>query len=366
MEIVHLTSVHARYDTRIFLKQCHTIAEAGLKITLIVADGKGNEQKDGITILDVGFLQGRLKRILLTTQQIFAEAKKLNADLYHFHDPELIPVGLCLQRLGKKVVFDAHEDVPKQLLNKPYLNPVLRKFLSLAFSFFEQLSCRYLDAIVSATPTINDKFCEINHQTITIHNFPILGELSTKVDWYQKSNNVCYVGGITRNRGAVEMIKALEQTQTEATLILAGKLSDSSIFAMMQGLYGWHSVQYLGFLDRKDVRDVLAQAVVGLVLLHPIPNYVDALPIKMFEYMSAGIPVIASDFPLWRSIVEANDCGICVSPFDVKAIARAIDDIVANPKRAQQMGQNGQQMVQEAYNWSIEADKLLGLYKSLL
>jgi glycosyltransferase involved in cell wall biosynthesis len=97
-----------------------------------------------------------------------------------------------------------------------------------------------------------------------------------------------------------------------------------------------------------------------------MPNHIDAQPNKMFEYMSAGLPLIASDFPLWREIVEGNDCGVCVDPADPAAIAEAIDRLVENPDLARRMGENGQRAVHERYNWAIEEKKLLALYDTVL
>lgn len=365
MKVVHLTSVHSRYDTRVFLKECCSLVQAGFDVSLIVADNRGDEQKDGVQIIDVGASQSRIKRILHTTQLIFKEANLLDADIYHFHDPELIPVGLKLKQCGKKVIFDAHEDVPKQLLNKPYLNGVARKLISWCFACYENFACRHLDAIVAATPSIREKYLSIHEKSIDVKNFPILGELSSQSNWKKKKKAVCYIGGISRNRGAIETVNALELTKTNASLLLAGRSIDSEATHAMQRSSGWDSVQDLGFLDREGIKNVLSQSVAGLVTLHAMPNYLDSLPIKMFEYMSAGIPVIASDFPLWRSIVESSNCGFCVDPLNIHAIAEKIDTLIDDLELAQELGENGRRAVHEKYNWDVEAKKLISLYKSL-
>ncbi|WP_256206821.1 glycosyltransferase [Pseudomonas sp. BAY1663] len=128
---------------------------------------------------------------------------------------------------------------------------------------------------------------------------------------------------------------------------------------------GWSRVDELGFIDREGIKSVMSRSIAGLVTLHPAVNYVDALPIKLFEYMSAGIPVVSSDFPLWREIVEGNDCGLCVDPLNPQAIADSIDFLVENPGRARQMGLNGQRTVNDIYNWSVEESKLFRLYSAL-
>ncbi len=363
--VAHLTSVHSRYDTRIFLKECRSLVDAGYEVSLIVADNKGDEVKNGVAVFDVGLSQGRLKRITQTTKLVFEKAKILNADIYHFHDPELIPVGLKLKRLGKKVIFDAHEDVPKQLLSKPYLNPVFSYSLSLAFSVYERWTCGQFDAIAAATPFIRDKYLTINPNSIDINNFPIKEELEFGCDWSAKQNIVCYVGGIAAIRGIREMVRAMEITNIDVRLLLGGRFSEPQVETEVKQYSGWQSVNELGFLDRQGVRAVLSKSMAGLVTLHPTLNYIESLPVKMFEYMSAGIPVIASDFPLWREIIKQNNCGICVNPLNPPEIAEAIQWIIKHRNQAAEMGKNGRKAVEEKYNWEPESKKLLNIYEKL-
>lgn len=364
---VHLTSVHSRKDIRIYLKQCRSLAMAGYRVFMVVADGQGYEYVDGVEICDIGKATGRIDRIARITQRIFKVACGLEADLYHLHDPELLPIGLQLKRLGKKVIFDSHEDVPRQFLYKPYLNRPVRLILSKVYLLFEMMACKRMDAIVTATPFIRDKFLKINPNSIDIKNYPIIDEFSDdSPSWPYNRQQVCYVGGIGSIRGIREMVRAMELTESDARLVLGGRFSESSVEREVKKQPGWQRVDEFGWIDRDSVRKVLGQSKAGLVTLHPISNYLDALPVKMFEYMAAGLPVIASNFPLWRRIIERNKCGISVDPLNPKEIANAIDQLVTNPKLAEEMGRNGCRAVEEKYNWRNEEKKLFNLYGNLI
>lgn len=365
-KIVHLTSVHPRFDTRIFLKECRGLALRGYEVCLVVADGLGDECVDSVNIVDVGGLPGRLNRIFRTTHKIYRKAIELDADLYHLHDPELMPIGLCLKLNGKKVIFDAHEDTPKQILAKHYLAPIVRSFVSRAIGQFERFACSRFDGVIAATPYIRDKFLGMRIHAVDVNNFPILGELESSVAWGSKKNEVCYIGSIAKVRGIKELVHSMEFTREGVRLNLVGGFAELDVESEVRGYLGWTKVNSLGVQDRSGVKNALSRSVAGVVTLHPIINYLDSLPIKMFEYMAASIPVIASDFPLWREILVSSDCGVCVDPLDPSAIAEAIDKMVGNPRRAFEMGQNGRRLVETKFNWAREEQKLAQFYGSLL
>lgn len=342
------------------------MAGHGHEVMLVVADGRGDEVRDGITITDVGRSSGRIDRMFKVTWRVSRKALALGADIYHLHDPELLPVGLKLKRRGCKVVFDAHEDVPKQILGKHYLYPWVRRILSWGFAHFEHYACSRFDGVVTATPFIRDKFLAINSCSVDINNFPMIGELESAVAWQDKADEVCYVGSIAQIRGVKELVRAMEFTRTQARLNLVGGFAEMQVEAEVRMYPGWGKVRALGVQNRPGVREVLGRSVAGVVTLHPVSNYLDALPIKMFEYMSAGIPVIASDFDLWRAIVQECKCGLCVDPLDPAAIASAIDHLVSHRAEAETMGRNGRYAVLSRYNWACEEVKLLEFYERIL
>jgi glycosyltransferase involved in cell wall biosynthesis len=366
LRVAHLTSAHPRDDIRVFLKQCRSLARAGFETHLVVADGLGDAVVDGVRVHDVGAPGGRLARMFHASRRVADRALGLGVDICHLHDPELLLHALRLRRAGKSVIFDAHEDVPRQLLGKPYLGQVRRQVLSWVFARFERFVSSRLDAVIGATPAIARRFQALNGLTVEVNNYPMPGELAFgSAEWTSGRNRVAYVGGIAQARGIREVVAALALTKSAVRLQLAGSFSESATEQAVKSDAGWAHVDELGMVSRGGVAELLARSVAGLVTFHDLPNHVDAQPNKMFEYMSAGIPVIASDFPLWREIVEGNRCGICVEPTDPAAIARAIDHLVTHPEEAAEMGRNGLLAVQSRYNWSVEEAKLIDLYQRL-
>lgn len=366
MRIAHLTTVHPRYDTRIYHKMCRSLQSHGFKVDLIVADGNGSQTVNGVNIIDVGKPKGRFDRVCNLSKKLLCKAVEIEADLYHIHDPELISTGLKLKRMRKQVVFDSHEDIPKQILGKPYLKRPINCVISNLFKVFESWSCRQFDGVIAATPHIRDKFISINNNTLDINNFPLLGELDSKIQWGCKASEICYVGGIEVARGIRELVQVADLVKNIVRLNLCGRFLDPTLEINCKAMLGWESINYFGNLDRPGIRNVLARSIAGLVVLHPLENYITSLPVKMFEYMAAGIPVIASDFPLWREIVLDNKCGICVNPLNPIEIANAVTQVVRCPEVSRQMGENGRLQIQKRYNWSNEEAKLIGYYISIL
>ena len=363
-KICIISSVHPLFDTRIFYKEAKSLANAGYDVTLVVQHDK-EELLYGIKIIPLRKPNNRLQRMTKTVWQAYRMALDENADFYHFHDPELMPVGLLLKMRGKKVIYDVHEDLPRQTIGKHYLPKYLKRPLAWLIEVLENTGSRYFSAICAATPYIRDRFKKNNHNSIDINNYPILTEwTSFDMQWEDRLNKICYVGGISDIRGIVELVDAMKDIN--AKLDLAGSFSPDSLRSELIGKPGWKKVNELGFVDRDRVKSILASSRVGIVTLHPIANYLDSLPVKMFEYMAAGIPVVASDFPFWREIIGKHNCGICVDPLNPEEIAGAIKWIIEHPAEARLMGKNGRRAVEERYNWQNEERKLLDLYQELI
>ena len=363
--IIHLTSVHPRYEIRTFLKECVSLAHYGYDVSIVLADGNGNEVKDEVNIFDAGVKSGgRLLRMTRTVGKIYKKARELDGIIYHFHDPELIPVGLKLKKSGKIVIYDVHEDYSEDILNKEWIPCFLRSVISQVFDRYENYAVKKFDGVITATPHIREKFEKLNPNTIDLNNFPILS--STVINEFTeapKSKSVVYIGAINRIRGIAEMISALELT--DAKLVLAGNFSTTEDFALAKSMKGWAQVEYRGQVDRSKVAKILSESVAGIVLYHPGPNHDECQPNKLFEYMAARLPVIASNLPLWREIVEKNKCGICVNPLNPREIADAINWMLQNPSDTAEMGKNGLKAVLEKFNWEAESHKLIKIYEAL-
>lgn len=363
--IRQLTIVHKRWDTRIWVKEVATLRDAGLLSAYEVADGEGDAFVDGVQIHDLGKLKGRgfWSRVRHLVQALRRSGLRRD-EVLHFHDPLFLPAALWLKMKGYRVVYDVHEDHPRQVLNWE-LPAFIRYGASLSYAIMEWLAGRYFDGIVAATPKIAERFPPA--KTVVVQNYPVLEELNVKnpVAYAKRPPVITYVGGITRIRGIKEIVQAvgLLPDKMEVKLILAGRFEPLHLENEVSCLRGWAKVDYRGWLSREEVIDLLSKTRLGLVILYPVTNYLESYPVKLFEYMSAGIPVIASDFPLWREIVEGAGCGLLVDPKDPAAIAGAIQWLLEHPQEAEAMGRRGRQAVEERYNWDKEATKLLNFYR---
>lgn len=366
-KIIHITSVHNRYDSRIFIKMCKSLASENFRVFLIVADGKGNEIRNRVSIVDVGNNNNfRLLRMVKTNKEVLNKAIELDGDLYHIHDPELIFIGIRMKKLEKKVIFDSHEDIPSQILHKHYIIKPLRLPLSYLFSLYQKYYSQKFDSIICATDKIAEKYNKISNKLIiSIKNYPIIDELVNDIEWKNKKNEISYIGSLTNYRGIEEIVKSIEKIDGYK-LNLLGEFSDKKFKKKILSLPGWKKVNFYGFSDRQKIKEILSQSKIGLVTLHPTKSYLDSLPIKMFEYMSVGIPVIASNFPLWKKIISENDCGICINPFDILDITKAINHLTSNPDLAIKLGKNGLKAIRKKYNWGNEIKKLIKTYNQIL
>lgn len=364
--VCHISSVHPALDERIFYKEARTLAQAGFPVT-IVAPSETSGVVQGIRIVPVQKNRRRWGRFIRTNRAAYRLALRQKARIYHFHDPEFLPWAVLLKIKGFRVIYDVHEDVAQQLLSKPWLSYPFRPLISLFFDFFEKAISRKFDFIITATPGIERNFK--SHRVSSIRNYPWISDAPRTAHrrFSRQRCRLVYVGGLEEVRGIEEIVRSLKymDPKFEVTLTLAGRFSEKDFFERLRSLEEWEKVDFQGWIPQSQIFDLLAERDIGLVCLHPLPRFLTALPVKMFEYMAVGMPVIASGFDLWKSIIQDAGCGICVDPLKPREIAAAVEYMMRNPREAVQMGETGRARVLEQYNWRSQGDKLLDIYRKV-
>jgi glycosyltransferase involved in cell wall biosynthesis len=368
--ICHLTSVHYVFDIRIFHKQLRALSGAGYDVSLIAQHEK-DCTIDGIRIIALPAPKNRLQRMFGLTLKLLTRAIKIKPDLYHFHDPELIPVGIVLKLVTrKKVIYDVHEDYPEKILTKFWLPPFLRRVMSTLAAAAERVAAHLLDGIVTVTDDIEKKFSTSRARVVQVRNYPELKALPSRerVPRGGEGAVLIYAGLLNEERGIYQLVQAMEliDARREITLRLLGRFDSIDFQRKVEQLRGYERVDYRGWLEQEEVWANYMEADIGLVCIHPLKHLTVALPNKLFEYMSAGLPVIASDFALWKEIIGASRCGLMVNPMVPGEIAAAVEYLLANPDRRKEMGENGRRMVFLRYTWARESRKLLDFYNKIL
>lgn len=369
-KICHLTSVHPRYDSRILYRECVSLAENGYEVYLLVNDNGQKENYHGVKILTTHtHYNNRIKRMCFGVKKIYDLAKKVDAEIYHLHDPELLLIAPFLKRKGKKVIFDSHETYYLQIREKEYIPLVFRKILARLYWVVETVVIKKIDAVISpGTVQGKNPFKGRTKRVTYINNVPKLEELGVEVTDanIKEENAICYVGSLTVDRGITNLVKAAYQANV--TLYLAGIFSPNTYEQDLMEMEEYRAVKYLGFLDRREIYDLYSKVCIGMCTLLPVGQYNkgDNLPTKVYEYMAAGLPVILSDFPYNKKMMEKYRFGEIVDPEDINEIADKIKKLLSDKSVQKEAGENGKKIVLKKYNWNIEEEKLLELYKVLM
>lgn len=364
-KVCHITSAHGPEDVRIFHKECVSLAKAGYE-TYLVQRGESYE-KNGVHIVGFGKVTGgRLKRMTQIARRAYQTALSVDADIYHFHDPELLPYGLKLKKKGKKVIFDSHEDTLESIPEKAWIPVPVRKAAYFWFKGQQERVCRQIDAVVTVSPHLVRFFQGFSSRTVQVANFPILEKAVPPTA--SQPGTLIFAGGISRQWNHHTIIRALEKLP-DCEYLLCGTAS-APYLQELQALPAWERVRYLGRVPHGEVAALLAQSAVGIAVLSYSRNsdWKNGTMgnTKIFEEMLACLPVICTDFVLWREFVDRYHCGICVNPENPEEIASAIRYLLDHPEEARQMGENGRKAVREHFNWGIEEKKLLALYEEIL
>lgn len=370
IKVCHMTSAHPRYDQRILYRECVSLQKEGYHVTLIVNDEKENEKFKNINIKSTkhDYTVSRWKRMIFGTYHVYKLALKEDADIYHFHDPELLPFAIKLKKKNKVVIFDSHENYYDRIQYKYYIPQHIRKIAAKLYSFYENRVLKKIDGVIFPT-LINGKniFEGRSNNVALVNNMPDLDEIPKDID--NKNINkegICYAGGLTYDRGIFFLMQAAYKAQVP--LYLAGKFSSLSFKKEIMNGQESNFVYYKGILGRKEIYQLYNSCCIGMCTLLDKGQYSqsDNLPTKVYEYMAMGMPVILSDFLYNRQVIEKYKFGMLVDPEDPDDIAEKINYLMSHKEKAVQMGQNGKKLIYEKWNWKNEDKKLLGLYKSIL
>jgi glycosyltransferase involved in cell wall biosynthesis len=371
--VVHLTSVHPWNDTRIFLKMARSLAASGYETHLVAIDRKAGVERqferDGVTVhlLRGDDITSRKDRMLIGAPRVLDALPALKPDLVHFHDPELIPFALA--RAGRfRFIYDAHENVPELVHSREWLPHWLRSGLKTGLAALEWLACKRFAAVIGATPSIAARFPP--EKSACIQNLPIATELAAPegaaMAWEDRPQRGIYVGGISELRGIVQLVDALDLCHAIDGFDLVGTFDSDALLARVAERPGWKKVHYHGQLGRAEVAALLNRVRFGAVTFLPVPNHIDAQPNKLFEYLSAGLPVLASHFPLWKEIL-GDRLAEYVDPDDARSVADGMGRLLAAPEKEQRMrSAEGQRRIVNELNWDREFERLRALYDRLL
>jgi len=369
--ICHISTLHNSNDNRIFRKECCSLAKAGYKVYLLAHDDK-SYMKDGVHIRAHKRVSNIILRILFTNWAALFKALKIKADVYHYHDPDFLLFGFILRWLfRKKVVFDIHESVPRQIMAKPYIPKFARKTISVCYKIIEQILTIGQLLIVANKRSVAD----YPKKTYLVQNYPLLSEklISAASEQYKRAKVplLAYAGGVSMTRGAAVYVE------------LAGRLAERGHDFRMK-LIGWNcyncaekltprirelgledKITFTGGMDWYDAMQATVPATIGLCLLLPIPNYTTCLATKIIEYMMLGIPVLASDFDVWRPYVEDERAGMMADPTNIDEVVEVCQRMLSDRDELVAMGRRGMKAVREKYNWPAEFKTLLQCYNDI-
>jgi len=368
-KIVHMTSAHPAFDTRIFLKECRTLAQAGYDVVLVASHTR-DEIVDGVRIRAVPKSKGRMERFTKTSWQVYKAAAAEDGDLYHIQNElELLFWGQLLRLKGKKVIYDMHENLLKSIPTKPWIKPLFRPLVALVCAILERILMRKIP-VIFAEDSYSKDYRWVKKST-TVLNMPLTSQLLQINEIKYSKPTLGYIGGVTPERGSIVTLDALKILKSKGYAVdweCIGPLdyTHRKELRHLINRYGLEGVRVRGYLSPTEGWPVIARCHIGLALLKPIPNYYESYPTKLFEYMALGLPVITSNFPLYRQVVEKERCGICVDPESPEETAQAVQYLLEHWDEAVAMGKRGQLAAVEKYNWELEQKKLLHFYDSLL
>lgn len=366
VKVCHITSVHPPEDVRIFKKECTSLAKYGYDVYL-VQQGDSYE-KNGVHIVGFGEKSGgRIKRMTKYARKAYNIALDIDADLYHIHDPELLPYGLLLHYKGKKVIFDSHEHYALQIRLKKCIPKLLRNLVANLYHEIETFICKRISGVVKCGNVDGkDIFEGRAKRCVDIFNYPVLEDFFPDDTFIKNEEYFCYFGSLTEDRGITELVKVSYRLKLK--LFLAGTFPDIEYKNLLMAMNEFEYTKYLGIIDHSEVRKLMSSAFCGVNILHNVGQYaiMETMPIKVFEYMACGIPVVLNNNKFNTEFVKKHNVGMVVDPQNIDEIAKAILFFKNNKNEGEKMGLIGRRIVVENYSWQLQEKKLVNFYGEIL
>ena len=369
-KVCHVISGYFRNDARVFYRQCISLKNHGFDVCILTNDGASNEIQDGIEIIScTPSPVSRWKTLLFATTYFYRHTLNIDADVYQLHSPELLPLGIKLKKLGKKVVYDAHEDMPAHILEKEWLPMWSRRIVSSLFNRYMTHVFKQIDEIITPHTHVARDMANRFGKGVLIANFPIIKKqyISTESNYSARQNIFCYTGTVYTYSNQQTIASALVSA-VNALYQVAGYIDDDQIAKLMQSEAS-DRINFLGRLSQADLAKFYHKSIAGIAIYDYKLNLGNRLGSygtnKIFEYMEAGLPIICTDYELWKDIVERYQCGFCVKPGDKEAIAQAMLAIMNDRKSAFVMGKNGRRAVENEFNWLSEEHKYCAIFRKL-
>lgn len=370
-----LSSVHPALDNRIFYREARSLQRAGYQVTLMAVYPR-DEVKDGIEIIGLPRVPRWQRPLLWLT--LLRRALAVQADVYHFHDPELLLATPWLRLLsGKPTIYDVHEPHGEFIQIKEYLPAWLRGPLAGIFRRLEPGLARRQSALILADDCLADAYPDGPALRATLLNLPersfVEQALAASRDLGERPPTVLHLGGHKKSRGTALMIEAFEAVVREmpsARLRLVGPFSPPDLEQEVRqdiarrGLQD--AVEVVGHVPFEQVGDYLARASVGWLALQPLPKFQIGVATKLFEYMAYALPIVSSDLQPSRRVIQGGVNGYLATADDPAAHAEAILRLLRDPQAARAMGHRGQELVQTQYSWDAMEERLLALYEAVL
>jgi glycosyltransferase involved in cell wall biosynthesis len=302
------------------------------------------------------------------------EHEKFN--VFHAHDLNTLPVAyLSAIKNDAKLVYDSHELYIERNKLKP--SSKVWKFI---LGKIEGFLIEKTDAVFTVNETIAEEMAKrykIDKPGVVMNTPASIntmerclrfnGSLRSELSVPEQYRMILYIGAITFNRGLEELIKSL-QYLPDCYLVYMGYGSEpfkSRLLDIVQKIDVADRFSFFGPVPSEQVIHYAADADVGVA---PIANacmsYYYCSPNKLFEYMNAGLPVAASNFPELEKVVIGHEIGTSFNPADPRDIADSIRQILDDAPTREKMAQNAVR-ASKLYNWEIESKKLLKIYSGL-